>query len=62
MCTIGLYAPIPVQDVLDIQNSTRVTRNSGSGQVLSVPLYEVGQTEPGGNTENGGVLHIFTSM
>jgi hypothetical protein len=62
MGTLLGYARIPVQNVLDRQNSTRVTRNIGSGQVISVPLYEVGQTEPGEITENGSVLHICTSM
>jgi hypothetical protein len=31
-------------------------------QVVSVLLYEVGQTEPDGTVENGGVLYIGASM
>jgi hypothetical protein len=63
ICIIG-YARIPVQNDLDRQNSTIVTRNICPGPVLhvSVPLYEVGQTETVGITEHGGVLHIRTSL
>jgi hypothetical protein len=56
------YAPIPVQNVLDRRNSTRVTRNSCAGQVLSIPLYDVGQTDPGGITEKcASYLYVYVT-